>query len=155
MDKHNSNLTAWSVEVVDGSERSRLHTITPEPKYLAKSNTVAGIASDVRLARTGNSVPAVPPIQMMKTEAMRRPVKLAEPPPEPQLSASDMILHGFYGSSGKGARAGTAQAACQAPIRPLCVYILGASAAVPVSVIDCERSRKFAPRRNIIDGGTK
>ena len=69
-------------------------TMTPLPKYLAKSNTPFGMCGEshlVRLARTGNNAPKSEPIMTMKTEAMRRPVEPVEPPPEPQLTSSSDI----------------------------------------------------------------
>jgi hypothetical protein len=44
-----------------------------------------------RWAITGKEAPNVLPNQMMKRDAMRRPLKVVAPPPEPQLTLDDMV----------------------------------------------------------------
>lgn len=53
----------------------------------AHSNAAGGMWTRRDLwARMGKVAPNEPVTQMMKTEAIRRPVKVVAPPPEPQLS---------------------------------------------------------------------
>lgn len=42
-----------------------------------------------RWAKMGKVAPNELQVQMMKTEAMRRPVKVVAPPPEPQLTETE------------------------------------------------------------------
>lgn len=65
--------------------------MTPLPKYFAISNANLGTNSLrilVLLVRTGKRAPAIEPRRTMKTDAIRRPVKVWAPPPEPQLRLS-------------------------------------------------------------------
>jgi hypothetical protein len=49
--------------------------MTPEPKYFANSKTLWGIATKLeRRAMMGKVAPKVLQVQIMKTDAMRRPV---------------------------------------------------------------------------------
>ncbi len=67
----------------------------------AHSKTLWGRETKVeRRAMMGKVEPIVLPTKTMKTDAMRRPVWVVEPPPEPQSrEASDMDVEREWGSS--------------------------------------------------------
>lgn len=69
-------------------------TMTPLPKYFAKSNTPFGTRGARNfdfLEITGKNAPNMDPTMTMKTDAMRRPIFVVSPPPSPQLTSPSSL----------------------------------------------------------------
>ena len=77
-------------------------TMTPLPKYFAKSKRLFGMRElnhFVLLANTGKRAPKREPTRMMNMEATRRPKKSSEPPPLPQFNSASRAAGSAVGSS--------------------------------------------------------
>lgn len=74
--------------------------MTPDPKYFTKSNQDEGIFQ-ARFATTGKRVPAREVARMMKTDAMRKPVKVFSLLARPQLGASESDMVKKEASEGR------------------------------------------------------